>query len=85
VLVEHRAEWYGFDPIHIRRPCRAMAWSEMLAPWLEARHQDSVPAPLDRRLCLGPLLAERRWIWGREQHRAQPCCRLSDGTTLSLY
>jgi hypothetical protein len=80
VLVEHRAEWYGFDPIHIRRTRSTSAWSEILAPWSEAVSQASA-----RKIRLSSLVAERQWIFGRERHRPQPCCRLADGTTLALY
>jgi hypothetical protein len=85
VLVEHRPEWYGFDPIHIRRPRSALAWSEILAPWSEIAAEQSAARSLGRGVHLSSLVAERRWILGRERHRTQPCCRLADGTTLALY
>jgi hypothetical protein len=85
VLVEHRPEWYGFDPIHIRRPWRRVAWSTMLGPWSEEAAADDVPVPFRRQLRLGRLVPERRWLFGREQYRSQPCCQLADGTTLALY
>jgi hypothetical protein len=84
-IVEHRPEWYGFDPIHIRRPCRRAAWGKILAPWSEEVPADSVPVRLGRRLRLGRLLPERRWLFGRERYLSQPCCQLADGTTLALY
>jgi hypothetical protein len=85
-LVEHQREWYGLDPIHIRRRHRGVAWRDVLAPWAEgAALPPPVPASLRRwlRLCL--LAPERRWVLGRERQRAQPAARLPDGTTLSLY
>lgn len=88
VLVEHQPEWYGFDPIHIRRHYRWSAWADFLAPfggWScvpdEAPRQGGKP-DLRRR---GPLTPERQWIFGRERYRAQPCRQLADGTTISLY
>jgi hypothetical protein len=97
MLVEHRPEWYGFDPIHIRRQHRQAAWAEFLAP-LEApafqpggepgRAGDlDLPAHLllRGRLHLGLLRPERQWIFGRERQKAQPCRQWADGTTLSLY
>ncbi len=48
-LVEPRGEWYGFDPIHIRRRCRVQAWREILSRWpssnrLRRRHGNRSPA-----------------------------------------
>jgi hypothetical protein len=85
VLSEHRPEWYGFDPIHIRRSRSPVAWLEILAPWSDAAPQETSPLPLRHGLRLGRLVPECRWIFGREQHGAQPCCRRADGTTLALY
>ena len=31
--VRPRIEWYGFDPIHIRRRHWSPAWDEILSPW----------------------------------------------------
>jgi hypothetical protein len=85
VAVAHRPEWYGFDPIHIRRPCRRAAWSEILAPWSDGELREAAPVPLGRSLRLGRLRPERGWIFGREWHEPQPCRELADGTALSLY
>ena len=88
VLVEHRQEWYGFDAIHIRRPHRGAAWAEMLAPFVGQAEQPDEGRPQAtqpdlRRLAF--LAPDRQWIFGRERRRLQPCRRLADGTTLSLY
>jgi hypothetical protein len=85
VMVEHRPEWYGFDPIHIRRPRCPAVWSEILAPWSNITAREVAPVPLGRWLRLGRLVPERRWICGWEWHSVQPCCQLADGTTLALY
>ena len=40
-------EWYGFDPIHIVRSCRAAAWTEILSRWADfANGEVFVPAGL---------------------------------------
>jgi hypothetical protein len=88
VLVEHQPQWYGFDPIHIRRQHRRAAWAHFLAPLVgQASEPDGLPCqarkPDLRRL--GSLTPERQWIFGRERHMPQPCRLLPDGTTLSLY
>ena len=80
-LVEHQRSWYGADPIHVRRSQRSSAWSAILAPW-------GAQAPRTSRPSVPPpwvLVPERRWILGLEGGRPQPCARLADGTTLSLF
>jgi hypothetical protein len=85
-LVEHRAEWYGFDPIHIRRSHRPRAWHELLAHWSDAPHSAGVVrGSLRRWLALWRLAPERRWLFGRERCQEQPAGRLADGTTVALY
>ena len=85
VLVEHRPEWYRFDPIHIRGSRISAAWSEILACWSDGTPREATPVPLGRWFRLGRVVPERRWIFGREWHKAQPCYRLADGTALSFY
>jgi len=80
-LVEHQRGWYGADPIHVRRSRRASAWSAILAPW-GAQDPGASAARMPPAWTLVP---ERRWILGREGGRPQPCARLEDGTTLSLF
>src|SRR5262245_4751872 len=33
--VEQQPDWYGFDPIHIRRRHWRAAWAEIMAPWCD--------------------------------------------------
>jgi len=84
-VAEPRPEWYGFDKIHIHRRARLAAWGEILASWSsQPRVTATMPAgsfPL-RPWLLAP---ERRWIFGRERHTAQPAGKFPDGTTLALY
>jgi hypothetical protein len=73
-----RSEWYGFDPIHIRRARWAAAWEEILGE----------PCPMPsliesvRVLALPP---ERRRLFGVEQLRPQPGTRLHAGGVIRLY
>jgi hypothetical protein len=83
-LVEHRAEWYGFDPVHIRRGRLAGAWREMLSGW-SAVSLGVARGSLRQWLYLWRVAAERRWLFARELRRAQPAGALADGTTLALY
>ncbi len=85
-LVRHRPDWYGIDPVHIRRRHWAGAWREMLAPWVDG---GPLPEPatgsLRRWLYLRLLPPERRWLLGFERRRAQPAGSLADGTSLAFY
>lgn len=76
-LVEPAAEWYGLDPIHLRRRARREVWTHVLPGPVG-------PAPeTGRRL---PLLgvAESR-LFGATLRRSQPAIRLADGSTVSLF
>ena len=84
-VVSPRGEWYGFDPIHVRRRHRATAWSEMLSAWpgLEGiRIPGQSPFGGLRYWRLAP--AERE-LWGRTRRAAQPAWRHNDGSTIWLY
>ncbi len=81
VLVELQPEWYGLDPIHVRRSRRHEAWGRILSPWGEPTHaMASTELPGAWR-----QVPERRWILGIQGGRPQPGLRLADGTTLGLY
>ncbi len=78
-LVEPAADWYGLDPIHLRRRSRREAWTRILPP------APTLPGTLagTRRI---PLLgtAEAR-LFGVPLRRSQPAIRLEDGSTVALY
>ena len=72
--------WYGRDPIHHARSQRERAWRGLLAPL-----GGDLDAPLRRAARQGRLeYAEVRRL-GVRMGRPQPCSRLADGTTFSLY
>lgn len=81
-LVEPAADWYGLDPIHLRRRRRREIWSRVISP--EVFPEIVGPAPLGRARI--PLLgaAEAR-LCGIALRRPQPAVRLADGTTVALY
>lgn len=84
-LIEPQACWYGVDPVHVKRFQARIAWRQILAGWSEAL-QDAAPrAGLQRWLYLHTRAPERRWMFGRERSRLQPCGQLPDGTVLSFY
>ncbi len=84
-VVQPEPHWYGWDPIHVTRAQRPSAWQKYLLPWTDG--QPVAPASLSRERALACLRARpRQWAFLRvDRERAQPCARLSDGTTLSLY
>lgn len=77
-------QWYGLDPIHIRRPHYRRAWSELLA--LEAAIE-SAAAPREQlgRWSYFRFVPDERWVFGLRQRRAQPSVVLADGTRISFY
>jgi hypothetical protein len=85
-LAECRLQWYGLDPIHIRRSRLAGAWHEILSQWSDAPLPSAGSrSPWRRWLYLQLLAPERRWLFGRERWQTQPAGVLEDGTTLALY
>ena len=85
--VEPRAEWFGIDPIHLRPGARPTAWSAMFAPWGGDRRGVSPgppgqTGPTER---LGRVRPEAYAFLGRARRCAQPCARLADGSSISLY
>jgi len=84
-IVTPSADWYGLDPIHIRRTQRVCAWNGILSQWAQT---ESVSAPrltLRERLMLRRARPQQRTILGRTQQRAQPAITFADGTSVSLY
>jgi hypothetical protein len=84
--VRPRIEWYGFDPIHIRRRHWAIAWNEVLSGWnADSREPILARGSFARWLYLRSRAPAQRTILGIEQRAAQPCGRLRDGTTIAIY
>jgi hypothetical protein len=84
-VVQPQRAWYTWDPIHISRASRAVAWQNYLACWSDGRR--FFPARRSFRRWMTAMRARplcATWF-GAERHHAQPSARLPDGTTLSLY
>lgn len=84
-VVDPPAEWYGIDPIHIRRSARRKAWEQIFDRWPPRaqdgrgrRNEPETPAGL-----FG-FRPDRGRYFGREQLTPQPVYR-SDELTLSFY
>jgi hypothetical protein len=86
-LIRLRPEWYGLDPIHIRRHFWRDAWSEILGG--EPPGRDPSRADSSSRALSAPRLylaqPERRTLMGIEQRSPQPAVRAEDGTSIWLY
>jgi hypothetical protein len=78
-LIEQQAEWYGFDPIHVRPGWWRRVWQQLLPC------QSPAKSVWRHSLYLRALAPDRRWLFGKEFRRRQPAGRLSDGTTLAFY
>lgn len=81
--VEPELDWYGFDPIHVRRSRRAAAWGKLLEPWTPY-----MPKPGPRQLQpwrVPAFGAEEYRLLNSERRTPQPVRRLEDGTTLEMY
>jgi len=86
-LVAPRGEWYGFDPIHIRRSQLTSAWGEILSSW---RTEQPLPASFSppsfkRCLRIRRLKPESRTMFGWPLRREQPAGRLSESAPVWLY
>ena len=78
--------WYGLDPIHLKRRSLRHAWPVLLAAWRAAQE----PVTLRRTSVwlsayLNSLAPFEQSLFGIRRRSAQPCGRLADGTTISLY
>jgi hypothetical protein len=79
-------EWYGVDPIHIRRSLRPTVWNQVLALWNESSTPEE-PVGVSIWNSMRAQLwapAERR-VFGMTQRRRQPLVEYADGTRLSFY
>jgi hypothetical protein len=85
-VVSHCGTWYGWDPIHIRKKIFPQAWRRILAPWVVGGTLPPAPhGSLRRWLYLRSRVPYERRIGRLTQRRAQPCGRLSDGSTIALF
>jgi hypothetical protein len=83
-LIEHRGEWYGFDPIHIRKPYRKDAWNEIFGHWSCWKKIDGVCSPLEKPVTIWKLRPLERYLFGMHQLQAQPVYE-TERLKLSLY
>lgn len=78
--------WYGFDPIHPKRHMQRRIWPALLAPWRDTNElSEAARSSLWRVGYLRCLAPSERSVLGWRQRCEQPCGRLNEGTTISLY
>jgi len=85
-IIKAKIEWYGLDPIHIRRSKAASAWAEILGQWPDLSgtldcHQSTS--------CLAYYVHSIRQVvsslgWSSQQAN-QPIRCMLDGTTLAQF
>lgn len=84
--VQPQQEWYGIDPIHIRKRGRSRAWREIFSNWTVAdKPVNHLQRSLGLWLTLQSLKPFQRHFLGRQRLHPQPCARLSEGSLISLY
>lgn len=87
LLINSEREWYGFDPIHIRRTFWYLAWGKMVSGSVGRNGE----FPHSRNITVGETLHLRTrtpetWrILALRRGRTQPSGLLKDGSTISLF
>lgn len=84
-LLDPEPAWYGWDPIHIRRPCFGEAWQAMFAALLPRQPPLAARVSWRRWWRLHTLRPEQRRMFGFEQRHSQPAACLKNGIRISLY
>jgi hypothetical protein len=85
VVLAPRRDWYGLDPIHIRRSQRPRAWGEILESWsFPEALSANVPSPLFAWRTWNSAPAERSY-WKIISLRSQPAWKIEERVALWLY
>lgn len=80
-----RLEWYGWDPIHIRRRSWSEAWLEILSAASQREATHPARGSWQRWWQLRRQRPQSRRLFGIAQRREQPACALRSGSAISLY
>jgi hypothetical protein len=80
-----RPEWYGFDPIHIRRAHRGSAWQEVFSLWGGPPGGPAVSPGVRAHWRYWNLQPAERRVLGREKIRAQPGWTGTNGAGIWLF
>lgn len=83
--LQPRREWYGFDPIHIRRSRRAEAWQEVLSSLTKPDVVTAARPGFATSVHFWLAAPALRSICGRSREATQPALSFPDGSTISVY
>jgi hypothetical protein len=85
-IISVSPNWYGFDPIHIKRRAERAAWPEILSGWRTIGEPlAAARSSLLMTAYLAALTPAERSQFGFSRRAQQPIARFWDGTTISLY
>lgn len=84
-IFQPQRNWYGLDPIHIKRCHQTHAWKQILSTWMDGTSIDSAQQSWLRWLKTYGIRPQSRHLFGIHQQQQQPAQRLSDGSLISLY
>jgi len=85
VTVQPSLQWYGFDPIHIRRKYYETAWSCLLGGWQPTKKFTGARTSWLQRWHYRRQRPYQRHLFGRLQVRQQPSMFFADGSTVSFF
>ena len=84
-VVQPEAAWYTWDPIHIARCHRPKAWQAFMSWWSNGQPPAQATHSVRRWLALRRARPLEWTYFGVERRCIQPCVKLTDGTTISLF
>jgi len=85
-VIEALSEWYGLDPIHLKRGVWHVAWPAILSFWKGVHPLSELPrTSLWQGAYLHALTPQERSFFGIPRVSKQPSGMLRDGTTISLF
>lgn len=86
VMADLPGNWYGIDPVHIKRSLHKKAFAEILQTWSALKSEDvSIDSSISRWAKLR-LPRPHQWSFlGLGLSNTQPAARLADGSAIWLY
>lgn len=84
-VIDPVQQWYGIDPIHIKRRHQSIAWQQIFQSWIPEQHLTPAEQSILRWARLRRIKPQSRHMFGYLQQQEQPARTLSDGSFVSLY
>lgn len=82
--VDLPGDWYGLDPVHLRRSQHAATFAQIMASWSDGTAAE-VSGSVARWLKLHLARPQRWGLLGVQLGSTQPAGHLSDGSSVALY